>query len=168
MNPKLKNALIFVVIGIIVIAVYFVFIKKSPEQANLAVEGGESSLPNVDSTSAGTTTSTVDSQLSKDFLTVLLSIKNITLDDSIFSNVAFMNLKDSTILLLPDGSEGRPNPFAPIGSESSIAQESLSSLSPLVADDDSLLGDDTSTEITNLPPAKTTPLTTKKPVTPKP
>lgn len=55
--------------------------------------------------------------IAQDFLTLLLSVKNIKLDDSIFSNEAFVGLRDSSIVLTPDGNEGRPNPFAPLGSD---------------------------------------------------
>lgn len=50
-----------------------------------------------------------------EFLTKLLSIKNIELNGSIFEEPAFATLKDSSIILIQDGTEGRPNPFAPIG-----------------------------------------------------
>lgn len=52
-----------------------------------------------------------------EFLTKLLSIKNIELNGSIFEEPAFSTLKDSSIILIQDGTEGRPNPFAPIGFE---------------------------------------------------
>ena len=59
---------------------------------------------------------------------VLLNVKNIKLDDSIFSDIAFSNLRDSSITLIPDGTEGRPNPFAPIGSDASVAPVNNSSV----------------------------------------
>lgn len=174
MNPKLKNAIIFIVIGIVVISVYFVFIKKpsASSQANLAVVGETAPLANTDSGAVANNgqTNSLDDQLSKDFLSVLLSIKNINLDDSIFSNVAFTNLKDSTILLLPDGSEGRPNPFAPIGTENNIVPATvLSNFGntdlKTEAKNDSLFGPDDGllTETEPAPAVKTTPATPKKP-----
>ena len=51
----------------------------------------------------------------EEFLTTLLNIKNIKLEDGIFSDPAFATLKDSTIELVSEGNEGRINPFAPIG-----------------------------------------------------
>lgn len=147
------------------IAIYLVFIKKSPEQANLNVTGNESNAGTLGTTNTTGVADPLDNQLSKDFLTVLLSIKNINLDDSIFSNVAFVNLKDSTILLVPDGSEGRPNPFAPIGTDNNIVPDSVLSgfgTQPLV-EDDSLFGAEGGllTEIAPAPATK--PTTTKKP-----
>lgn len=123
MNPKIKNAILFIVIALVMIAVYVFFIKTDSEQANLVSTLGEEET--VDTfTSVGDTETQADSQIAKDFLAVLLSVKNIRLDDSIFSDVAFMSLKDSSILLKPDGSEGRPNPFAPIGADTSFSSAS--------------------------------------------
>jgi len=106
---KIKNILIFLVIGVILVFVYLYFFKSTPE-ASLTSTSGNLVLP---------TTSATDVNLSigKDFLTVLLNVKNIKLDDNIFSDLAFSSLHDSSILLIPDGTEGRPNPFAPIGSD---------------------------------------------------
>lgn len=147
------------------IAIYLVFIKKSPEQANLNVVGNESNAGTLGATNTTGVADPLDNQLSKDFLTVLLSIKNINLDDSIFSNVAFMNLKDSTILLVPDGNEGRPNPFAPIGTDNNIVPASVSSGfgTEATAQNDSLFGVEGGllTEIAPAPVVK--PTTTKKP-----
>ena len=61
-----------------------------------------------------------NSLIAKDFLNLLLNVKNIKLDDSIFADNAFNSLRDSSIVLTPDGNEGRPNPFAPLGSENII------------------------------------------------
>ncbi len=55
------------------------------------------------------------SSIQQEFLPILLNIKNLKLDDSIFQDPAFLSLSDSSIVLVPDGNEGRPNPFAPIG-----------------------------------------------------
>jgi len=178
MNPKLKNAIIFIVIGIAMVAIYLVFIKKDPEQSNLTVSSqGNAANPTASTTSgAVSSANVVDSGLSKDFLSVLLSIQNITLDDSIFSDLAFMNLKDSTILLVPDGSEGRPNPFAPIGSESNSLP--ASALTGFGVVDNTITAPANTLETINISdpvdtaPAtsvKTNPATTpKKTTTPKP
>ena len=114
MSPKIKNIILFVGIGLVLAVVYFVFIKKAPEE------------PNLQTVSSGLTTTTTnevssepkqDSQIAKDFLALLLSVKGINLDDSIFANTAFSHLRDSSILLVQDGNEGRANPFAPIGTD---------------------------------------------------
>lgn len=108
MNPKIKNAIVFIGIGLVMVTLYFVFIKKSPEEANLVT-------PNANTINTAKPSSEVDMELAKDFLGLLLSVKDITLNENIFSDPAFKNLRDSSILLVPDGSEGRPNPFAPLG-----------------------------------------------------
>jgi len=115
MISKIKNIIIFAVIVVALILVYVFFIKKSPEEANLISSSvsplGNAVLPDQQPISAE------NSSVAKDFLSVLLNVKSVKLDGSIFSDPAFMNLSDSSILLVPDGNEGRPNPFAPIGSE---------------------------------------------------
>lgn len=113
MEGKLKNILMFVLIGAFMIAGYFFFFRKSPDQAPLVAEPGSAVLPTA-------TTDTTVSQATQDFLPVLLNVKSIKLDNSIFLNPAFLSLRDSSIVLVQDGTEGRPNPFAPIGSENII------------------------------------------------
>lgn len=113
---KPKNIIIFVAAGAILVLVYVFFIKPSPEPTGLVSTStdpvtGDMALPD------GTSSDTLGTN---DFLAVLLNVKNIKLDDSIFSDPAFATLRDSSITLTPDGTEGRPNPFAPIGSDSSI------------------------------------------------
>jgi hypothetical protein len=96
------------------VLVYIFFIKGDGEKTNLT---SETSMPAAGTTTTGPATTPVG----QDFLTLLLNVKNIKLDDSIFSNPAFVSLHDSTILLVPDGNEGRPNPFAPIGTDTTAA-----------------------------------------------
>ena len=111
MTSKIKNIIIVSVVVVALVLVYIFFLKPAPDTANL-----------VSSTSSagGTTDVNVISQnsaVTQDLLSVLLSVKSIKLDDSIFSDKAFMSLHDSSILLTSPGDEGRPNPFAPIGFE---------------------------------------------------
>ena len=61
-----------------------------------------------------------------DFLSFLLSVKSIKLNDQILSDSVFSNLHDSTIDLLPDGDQGRPNPFAVYGPNNSNISPSIS------------------------------------------
>lgn len=115
MNPKIKNAIIFISIGIVMILIYVFFIKKDTPQSNLVTTTDSSTTAAVQVVGM----SKEDSELAKDFLSLLLSVKNIKIEDSIFSDAAFIGLRDSSISLNPDGTEGRPNPFAPVGVESS-------------------------------------------------
>jgi hypothetical protein len=113
MASKIKNIIIFTIIAASLILIYIFFIKKGPEEANLI------SSPGADTMLADTNTLDQNSLIAKDFLSVLLSVKSIKLDDTIFSNIAFTSLHDSSIILTPPsvGEEGRLNPFAPIGFE---------------------------------------------------
>jgi hypothetical protein len=113
MVPKIKNIIIFVAILLVLILAYVFFINKSPTDQSALVSS--TSTPGVATT--GNTTIDQNSAIAQNFLSVLLNVKNINLDDSIFSNPAFMSLTDSSIVLIPDGTQGRPNPFAPIGSD---------------------------------------------------
>jgi hypothetical protein len=109
MSSNIKNIIIFISIAIVLILVYVFFIKQSPEPANL-VSVSDNPI------SVNATGSTLD----KDFLPILLNIKNIKLDDSIFSDPAFIVLIDSNVVLVPEGNEGRPNPFASFGVENKV------------------------------------------------
>ena len=109
--------------------VYIFFIKKAPAtDATLTSSLDTSTIPNASVTTEET------SQISKDFISLLLSVKSIKLDDSILKNQAYLSLRDSSITLTQDGNEGRPNPFAPIGSESVIP-----AISPTSNNDASLI-----------------------------
>ncbi len=106
MLPKIKNAIIFISIAAVLGLAYVFLIKESPSDTLV-------SYPQADGTAADATAPALD----QDFLPLLLSVKSIRLDDSIFSDPAFMNLVDGSILLVPDNNEGRPNPFAPLGAD---------------------------------------------------
>lgn len=124
MTSKIKNIIILSVIIVAIVLVYIFFIKKTPEENNLV-----SSPPNV--VLSETTTLNQNSSITKDLLSVLLSVKSIKLEDSIFSNTAFISLKDSSISLTQTGDEGRTNPFAPIGYENVATPPSSSSITPV-------------------------------------
>jgi len=105
--PTTKNIIIFTTIATILVLVYVFFIKKAPSPAALTT-----SVPIPLSQDGAFDPNPA---IAKDFLTLLLSVKNIKLNDAIFSDNAFNSLRDSSITLTPDGNEGRTNPFAPLG-----------------------------------------------------
>ncbi len=109
MTSKIKNIIIVTVIAALLILAYIFFLKPTPQEEGLI---SSSNTPLSD-------TNVVDqnSLITKDLLSLLLSVKSIKLEDSIFADGAFINLKDSSILLTPSGDEGRLNPFAPVGFE---------------------------------------------------
>ena len=110
MSPKIKNIIIAVVALIALVLIYFFFIKKSSDVPLTSSTGS----PNV--SAAGTDTSAnPTTDVNKDFVSILLSVNSIKLNDSIFQNQAFISLRDSSITLIQVGDEGRINPFAPIG-----------------------------------------------------
>ncbi|MBP7006609.1 MAG: hypothetical protein KBC44_01915 [Candidatus Pacebacteria bacterium] len=108
MSPAFKKVLIVVVaIGAIVLVIVLATQPKDPEGSLVS-----SSDPLTANMAIGGSDATTG-----EFLTKLLNIKNIELNDGVFSEPSFSTLRDSSILLIQDGTEGRPNPFAPIGFE---------------------------------------------------
>jgi hypothetical protein len=118
---NIKNIIIFVVVAVILVLIYIYFIRGTSEPDALVSTSSGVIVTNSTSTDA----STEDPTMARDFLTLLLSVKNIKLNDSIFSDPAFATLRDSSIVLTPDGTEGRPNPFAPVGSDSAGVPNSV-------------------------------------------
>src|SRR3989344_6517185 len=117
MNQKIKNIIIFTSIALVMIIVYAVLIKKKEEPALV------SSLPPTVREQSGTANPSVigeDSERAQRLLASLLSVQNIKLDESIFTDLAFLSLRDSNVILVPTGTEGRPNPFAPLDSDIGI------------------------------------------------
>ena len=128
--PKIKNIIIFISIALVFFLIYIFFLKPSGEQASLVSSGVGSTLPNMDGSTLNTSTSNTNSFISKDFLVLVSNIKNIKLNDSIFSDPAFNSLHDSSITLTPDGTEGRPNPFAQFGNDAAPVSVTTTTLTP--------------------------------------
>lgn len=110
----IKNIIIFLVIAAAIFAGYYFFFRP---------EGVTPSL--VSSAPGASPGATVDKKvvsqnnilIAEDFLALLLNVKTIKLDDAVFLDPVFQNLRDSSITLMQDGTEGRPNPFAKLGSD---------------------------------------------------
>lgn len=126
MAPKIRNIIIFVVIAAILVLIYIFFIKPSPNQGNLVSSPSTTTLPNVNGTPAPASATNAAPLNTQDFLTLLLNVKNIKLDDAIFADPAFGSLHDSSIVLVPDATTGRPNPFAQFGNDVVVPVPSLS------------------------------------------
>ena len=124
--PKLKNILIFGAILVVLVLAYIFFVKSpsSSDQASLVSSSGTTNSPGTD---AGTTNST--SLVAGNFLSLLLSVKTIQLNTDIFSDPAFASLHDSSIVLVPDATTGRPNPFAQFGAENVVVPTTTPSIS---------------------------------------
>lgn len=114
--PSIKNIIIFTTIAAFFVLVYVFFVKPSSEEDSL-VSSTPLTLPNIEGSGIENQIPNGATLITKDFLTLLLNVKNIKLDDAIFSDVAFNSLHDSSITLIPDGNEGRPNPFAKFGND---------------------------------------------------
>ncbi len=100
MKGIIRNLILFIVIGGILAGGFYYFFNK-----NTGVEANISSSANAP----------INPTLNSGNNLPATSISGITLDTSIFSNPAFLSLRDSSVILIPRGNEGRPNPFAPIG-----------------------------------------------------
>ena len=115
MMKNLKNIAIFILIaGILTSGYFFLFRRNQEPQVGGLVSESEQVQIELTSNNAFATTE-INSELARDFLTLLLSVRGIELNAGIFSDTAFSSLRDSSIILTQDGTEGRPNPFAPIG-----------------------------------------------------
>jgi hypothetical protein len=66
----------------------------------------------------------------REFLSLLLNIRSLKLDDSIFSNQAFVALQDFSRPIPPDTNPGRPNPFAPLGADSTGVSTQVATSNP--------------------------------------
>lgn len=114
MNSTLKNILIFVLIFAVLAGGYYFFIGNKTETQGLT------SIDPV----TGVDISPADDGVGSEFLSTLLNIKNIKLDNSIFLSSAFKSLQDYTTILVDQGNSGRSNPFAPIGADSVSSSQS--------------------------------------------
>ncbi len=63
-------------------------------------------------------TSSADSNV----LALIEKLRSATIDQTIFSSESFKSLKDFSIVFSPE-LQGRPNPFAPIGSDGGVTTE---------------------------------------------
>lgn len=111
MNPKIRNIIIFAGIFALLVAGYVLFFgKPSAEVPALTTTSG---------TAGSSTASTVaGADVGREFLATLLSLRTIKLDTAIFSNPAFLALRDFELTLIQEANPGRTNPFSPLGTES--------------------------------------------------
>ena len=68
-------------------------------------------------TSAASAIDPQDAALGDKFLALLLNMRTIKLDPTLFSDPAFSSLRDFTTDLPPEADPGRVNPFAPLGQD---------------------------------------------------
>lgn len=66
---------------------------------------------------ATTVDASATTQVGDDFLRLLLSLKRISLNTTFFDTPTYRSLQDYSVPIFSDGTEGRVNPFAPIGQD---------------------------------------------------
>ena len=171
MSPKLKNILIFVGIGLVLVVLYIVLFNKKPEDTSALVSSSDQQQSQGNIPKAGLQDE--NSQIAKEFLAELLSIKSLQLDDAIFAGPVFSSLKDPDVLIIQDEKEGRPNPFAPIGFGSTptpttpiIPAETTPAVVPSTTPSGTVTPSVTTPSSTT-PPKSTTPATPSSTVPPK-
>lgn len=121
MTKTIKNIIIFVLILAIIGVAYFMFFGKTSKvpatTSNSALQTSTGTTP-VNSVVNPTPLSEAEAnKISQEFVNQLLNLQAIKLNDDIFSSLAFQSLQDFSIVLVQPGNEGRPNPFAPFGSD---------------------------------------------------
>ncbi len=133
MKGIIRNIIIIAVVLILGVVGYEMFFANKTAapagglQTTAGVGAGTSGAPQVATAAAGTQGAAA---AGADFVSLLLSVKSITLDDSIFSSQAFTTLQDFNRPIPPDTNPGRPNPFAPIGSDGTASATQISTSNP--------------------------------------
>jgi hypothetical protein len=123
MKMNIKNIIMFVIILVIVGVLYFVFFGG---KAKLAPSANTNNSLTTSATGAAPVNSIINqtpvtsadaTKISQEFVSQLLNLQAIKLNDDILSSLAFQSLQDFSITLIQPGNEGRPNPFAPFGAD---------------------------------------------------
>ncbi len=106
---------ILIVLGVLIVAIvlYSVFFNKPSSSNEGGLISGTTSQPVAGVGSvAGSGVS-----VGQEFISLLLSLQQINLDTTLFQDPVFQSLVDKTVEFSDPGGQGRPNPFAPIGSD---------------------------------------------------
>lgn len=104
-----------IVVLVVLVLIYFILVRQKKEEPGLV------SVENSDlSSEAG---NIEESLITKEFLGLLLNVREIQINDEIFSSPSFTSLRDTTIKIMggEGGEKGRANPFAPVGSDISAS-----------------------------------------------
>lgn len=118
MGKVLKIVIIILVIVALAVVGFSMFSEDTGSSNNTGTLQSLNTGNSVNTTSTLQTSnqSILDTeQINREFVTMLLNLDAIRLNDDIFSEAAFSVLRDNSIRLNQPGNEGRPNPFAPIG-----------------------------------------------------
>ncbi len=117
----MSNTIKVILITVVIIAIgafgYWYATSGSTPETTGVLQSSNPALGGVDSPLAAD-----DTAISDKFLALLLNMRTIKLDQSIFSDAAFTSLKDFSTTITPEANPGRANPFAPIGVDAAGAQ----------------------------------------------
>ncbi len=131
MKKNIKNIVIIVVVLAVVAVGYYLFFgttKNISPNSNSSLQTSTGTVP-VNDIINPTPASTADaSQISQEFVSQLLNLKAIKLNDDIFSSLAFRALQDFSIILVQPGNEGRANPFAPFDTDTTATNASSTTM----------------------------------------
>jgi len=97
----MKNTIITIALVVVLGTVVFWYLSRQNNSAEYLI----------------TDVSSTESVDAKYIYNILQKMAQVTLDNKIFTNQIFQNLKDNTVSFSPQAA-GRNNPFAPIGSDS--------------------------------------------------
>ena len=117
MNKTLKKIIIILVVLILIVigASFFSGEGGGTENPLQSLGTGTTGSPLATTGTTVTAGNTNTAEINREFISILLNLESIDLNDDIFSEPAFIALVDNTVRLNQPGNEGRPNPFAPIG-----------------------------------------------------
>ena len=139
----MSNTTKVVLVAVVIIAIlgfgYWYSTSNSGQPSN-------SPLQTSTSTTGSTGLSSNDASISDTFLSLLLNMRTIKLDQTIFSDPGFLALQDFSTTIAPDTDPGRVNPFAPIGTDAPDALVTVTTATPsAVTASSALLGGAVST-----------------------
>lgn len=118
MSKTLKKIILVLVVFALVGVGASLFLGDTGEVTNQlqSLGTGETAAPLTQNAITSSTVADTE-EINREFISMLLNLQSIKLSDDIFSEPAFEALVDNTVRLNQPGNEGRPNPFAPIGSD---------------------------------------------------
>jgi len=125
MKKKRTNKFLITIFTILVLGSGYLYISEEIRSGSLfgVAQGSSLASTTEDGTTSDTTaTTSTNSKITSDisFLSTLVSLKKIKIDQTIFANNLFTRLKSNSVSI-GTSIPGRPNPFAPID-ESKITQ----------------------------------------------
>jgi len=126
MSKTLKKIIIILVIFALVGVGASLFLGGEGQTTNQLQSLGSGTTAAPLTQNATTNTSVADTEeINREFISMLLNLQTINLNDDIFSEPAFQALVDNTVRLNQPGNQGRPNPFAPIGTDDFLSGRNM-------------------------------------------